>query len=132
MSDSYNSSAYVAVTNNLPKPGTVHLCWKYSDDQCHSTVQQNIGPGQSTQYVTVGYNTGFLRTGGSYWWIQVTTEDGTWTVDAGSDAPWYRCDLTSDDNGARLTFTVTENTFVMGMHGSCRQSMSKTGGSAPC
>ena len=121
-------TSYIAVTNNTGQNATIILKWQYSDGSEYAGTSQPMYTNSSatSAYTTVSYNYGFLRTGGSYWQIQVTLDDGSvyhnnWG--GPTDKPWYRCDLKEEDNGNNLTFTVTTEEFVMAMYGSCRQNM---------
>jgi hypothetical protein len=129
MSNDYNSNAKVRVTNNCKQLATITLTWKYSDDSEHTSGAMKVGQGEDSQYSSVGYNTGFGRTGGSWWKIEVEVADKKYINDPdtgpfGEDG-WYRCDLKSEDDKNHLTFSVSEEEFVMNMYGGCRVNMVK-------
>jgi Up-Regulated in long-lived daf-2 len=127
---SYNSSATIFVTNNTGGKANIHLSHQYSGD----TPQQGswiVGPGENAGPLSVGYNTGFLRTGQDHWWVGMEVMDGPnvgdYSSEGTADAPGKICMLQSEDNGKTLTFAVDTSTFVMTeMSGSCSTSVSKS------
>lgn len=126
---SYNSSALVYVTNNSGGNAEITLSHRYSSDP----VQQgswHVGPGQQAGPLSVGYNTGFIRTGMDWWWIGIQVLDGPsagyYASEGSADDPGKECMLESDDNGKKLYFSVDTKTFVIQeVSGSCSTGMEK-------
>jgi hypothetical protein len=110
---SYNSTAYILVTNNFDGTASITLTHQYSDDTPVSQTWNNVAPGATTPPppLSAGYNTGFIRTGQDHWAISVVVtggkDAGTWKVDS------KQCTLSSEDNGATLTFSVSRAAFIL-------------------
>lgn len=126
---SYNSSAQIFVTNNTGGTATIHLAHQYSDDPPQQG-SWTVPSGASAGPLSVGYNTGFLRSGEDSWWIGMEVADGSsagsYTSEGTADDPGKICTLQSEDNGKSLTFSVDVDTFVMTeMSGSCSTSVSR-------
>lgn len=127
---SYNSSALVRVTNNSGGNAVITLSHRYSSDPVQ-VASWHVGPGQTTTPpLSVGYNTGFIRTGMDWWWIGIQVLDGPaagyYASSGSADDPNKECMLESDDNGKTLTFSVDTNTFVIQqVSGSCSTGMQK-------
>jgi Up-Regulated in long-lived daf-2 len=129
MSD-YNNSALVKVTNNSGGNAEITLSHRYSSDPVQTRTWK-VGPGQiTTPPLSVGFNTGFIRTGKDYWWIGIQVLDGPaagyYASRGSADDPGKECMLESDDNGKTLTFSVDTSTFVIQqVSGSCSTGMDK-------
>ncbi len=126
----YNSGATIYVTNNTGGNANIHLSHQYSDDTPQQGSWNRVPNGGNAGPLSVGYNTGFLRSGQDYWWIGVEVLDGPnggscYSSKGSADNPGKQCTLTSDDNGKTLTFSVDTETFVMTeTSGSCSTDMS--------
>lgn len=127
---SYNSYAQVQVTNNTLGNAIICFSHQYSSDSPQVyDVQAPVAPGANTGTLTVGYNTGFLRTGMDYWFCGVQVLDGpnagTYATEGSLDAPQKECLLESADSGAKLTFSITNEVFSMQLiSGSCSTGVS--------
>ncbi|WP_421798948.1 hypothetical protein [Haliscomenobacter sp.] len=130
MSSNYNSSALVKVTNNSGGNAEITLSHRYSSDPVQSLTWK-VGPGQiTTPPLSVGFNTGFMRTGKDYWWIGIRVLDGPaagyYASRGSADDPSKECTLESADNGKTLTFSVdTSNFVIQQVSGSCSTGMQK-------
>lgn len=126
---SYNSSAQVFITNNSGGNAVITLSHRYSTDSIQEGSWQ-VAPGQVAGPLTVGYNTGFIRTGMDWWWVGIQVLDGAnagyYSSEGSADDPGKECMLESDDNGKKLYFSVDTGTFVIQeISGSCSTGMTK-------
>lgn len=113
----YTNSAYARIQNNSGIPlKSVSLFHQYSDDPDEGHTWSDVAPGVATPTMTVGYNTGFIRTGQDYWWVQYTLPDGSVWVSPGTLVET----LHPDDQGTTKTFTITGSIFT-GFQGSTMQ-----------
>ena len=124
----YTDSAQIYVTNNTGGNATIHLSHRYSSDGTQQGTW-TVSNGQDAGPLSVGYNTGFLRTGSDHWWIGLEVHDGphsgNYASEGSADDPGKMCMLRSDDSGATLHFAVNTETFVMTeLSGSCSTSVS--------
>lgn len=127
---SYNSSAQVFVTNNTGGNANIHLVHRYSSDKPQSGSWSHVKPGAPAGPLSVGFNTGFIRTGMDYWWIGVEVLDGPnagyYTSPGNADDPGKECMLESADNGKSLYFSVSIDILQMNLvSGACTTGMSK-------
>lgn len=78
----YNSSAFARIKNTTPVTlKSVTLYHQYSGDSEQSKTWKNVAPGATTDSMTVGFNTGFIRTGQDHWRAEYTLPDGsTWST----------------------------------------------------
>lgn len=125
----YNSSAEVFITNNTGGNATIHLSHRYSSDATQQATWPNVAPGATVGPLTVGYNTGFLRTGMDWWWCGAEVTDGadpgSYASKGSADDPDKECFLQSEDNGQKLTFAVSKTVFMISeMSGPCTTGMS--------
>ncbi|MEV8635057.1 phosphatidylinositol-specific phospholipase C domain-containing protein [Streptosporangium sp. NPDC051023] len=100
----YTNTAYAVVKNNTGitlKSLTLHH--QYSSDGPSSTTWSLVGPGATTTPMTVYYNTGFIRTGQDYWWVEYTLPDGSEWV-----SPQHlKATLKKENDGKRVTWIIT-------------------------
>jgi len=117
--DSYNSTAYIYVVNNFSSNADITLTHAYSNDKPVSQKWTNVAPGKfGDPALAAGYNTGFIRTGMDWWSVTVVVtggkDAGTWVVKS------KECMLRSADDGARLHYSVSPDTFLLTqISGSC-------------
>ncbi len=100
----YTNSALARIQNDSGvslKSVTLHH--QYSDDPDQGMNWHDVAPGATTSTMTVGYNTGFIRTGQDYWWVQYTLPDGSTWVSPGK----LMETLHGDDDGTTKTFIIT-------------------------
>jgi hypothetical protein len=74
----------------------------------------------NSAHAVVKNNTGFIRTGQDYWWVQYTLPDGSVWVSPGF--PWET--LHAHDDGTTKTFTITGSIFTGFQHDSMQLHMS--------
>lgn len=126
---SYNNSANITVTNNTGGRVTITLSHKYSDDSVQSITWDNVESGATTSpALSVGFNTGFLRTGHDYWFCGVHVQDGAnagcYTTEGSADDPKKQCTMESEDNGTNAVFSLSTTDFTMNLlSGPCSTSM---------
>jgi hypothetical protein len=116
---SYNSTAYIYVTNNFSGNADIKLSHAYSDDAPVTSEWKDVAPGQAgAPAMAAGYNTGFIRTGMDWWSITVVVQGGkdagTWVVNS------KECMLRSADDGKTLYYSVSPDAFLLTqISGSC-------------
>ena len=123
------AKALVRIKNDFDESATITLFWEYSDDGIHQSDPMQVEPGGYSEYSTVGYYHGIGRTGGSWWRMEVQLVSGQKFINDPSNIfkpGWKRCDLTGDDSGKHLTFTVNTEEWHLKMHGSCQTHMEST------
>jgi PUD1/2-like protein len=132
---SYNSSATIKVTNNTGGNAIITFSHEYSDEGVQVWGPSKVAPGENAGPLSVGFNTGFIRSGQDYWFCGVQVLDGpnagTYATEGSVDDPVKQCTLESEDNGSTLTFSVTTENFVMTENsGSCSTAMNAANAAA--
>ncbi|MDB4951368.1 MAG: phospholipase LlSicTox-alphaIII2-like [Gemmatimonadetes bacterium] len=121
---SYNTHTQIAVRNDFPQAVDITLTHQYSDDPADSKTWSNVQPGAVTSPWTVGYNTGFGRTGKDYWNVKVTSGGDEWKNGTHNK----QCILRDDDANSLLVFSASPRTLEMNMKsGSCSDGMTLNG-----
>ncbi|MFK8009391.1 MAG: hypothetical protein AB8H03_23725 [Saprospiraceae bacterium] len=99
-----NSHAQVVVKNNWgSKISDVRIIHRYDTDHTDMKNYSSIEDGATTSSFTVGFWTGFARTGKDYWYIEFKDNSGgSWDCKTN-----FYCYLTSDDVGGTVTLEVS-------------------------
>lgn len=126
---SYNSSASVYITNDTGGTANIVLAHAYSDDKPEVGTWNNVPSGGTVGPLVVGFNTGFVHPGGDYWFCGVQVLSGpmagsNYASEGSADDPKKECMMEKEDNGQKLTFTVSTSVFLMGLlSGACTTEM---------
>lgn len=104
----YTNHAFANIKNNTGITlKNVSFHHQYSDDPDQGISWPSVAPGATTSSLQVGYNTGFIRTGQDYWWVQYTLPDDSVWVSPGTLVET----LSSGDEGTTKTFSITGSIF---------------------
>jgi len=127
---SYNSHAFILVTNNSGGNAIITLAHRYSTNPSHEMTWPSLANNQTTPTpMTVGYNSGFAHPGLDYWWIGLEVLSGPnvgtyQSIPGNADDPDKECFLEKADDGKTLTFSVDTQTFLITeISGSCEAQM---------
>ena len=127
---SYNSALQMYVVNNTGGHAVFSFSHCYSDDP-PATWQgsEPVAPGGFAGPLSVGFNTGFGRTGQDYWFCQAVVLDGpnpgTFATQGTLQAPAKECECQPADDGMIYYFPFSTTSFVMPLlSGPCQTGVS--------
>ncbi|MEU9790846.1 hypothetical protein AB0E27_09460 [Streptomyces sparsogenes] len=122
----YNTLAFIEIKNSFATDiSTVVLNHQYSSDAVWGQTRALVASGSVSSLMVAECNTGAFHPGLDYWNVYVYLSNGQWYQNHTMNK---ECMLSGADAAGRSTFTVSENTFTMGLQsGSCKDAMDKKG-----